>query len=175
MGMAEPSFCTKRVFLCRTKGCLVAYLAIIMTQRSVRSKKQHKFFDIIYRLCLTSAALPRAELAASKPFLFKNASHAMLAPLPHFLPGSVCSLCCLLTANTFQNKLGRCRSLPGRQWRGLATRGSSQPADGRAGRAAGRAGCAPSPHCRAARRCSSSCDALRRASRDRLTARQIYF
>lgn len=107
-----------------------------------------QIFDIIYRLCLSSAALPRAELAASKPLRFQNASHAMLARLPHFLPGSVCSLCCLLMANTFQNKLRRLPEpavRPGRQWRGLATRGSSQPADGRAGRAAGRAGCAAGP------------------------------
>lgn len=89
-----------------------------------------QIFDIIYGLWLTSAALPTAEFAASKPLCFKNASHTMLVCLPHFLPGSLCSLCCLLMENTFQNKLRWLPApavCPSRQWRGLATRGSSQP------------------------------------------------
>lgn len=89
-----------------------------------------QIFGIIYRLWSTSATLPRAELAASKPICSKNVFHTTLARLPHFLPGSLRSLCCLLMENTSQNKLLRLPEpavWPGRQWRGLATRGSSQP------------------------------------------------
>lgn len=93
--------------------------------------------DTSYRVDTSSAALPRAELAAAKSFRLKNASHEMFASLPHFLPGLLCSLCCLLVENTFQNKLCwlfqlplRACMVPGCQWRVLATRGSSRPADG---------------------------------------------
>lgn len=43
-----------------------------------------QIFDIIYRLWLTSAAHPRAELAASKPFCFQIASHTIFSSSPTF-------------------------------------------------------------------------------------------
>lgn len=47
-------------------------------------KEAVQIFDILYRLWLTSATPPRAELAENKPLCFKNASHTTLACLPTF-------------------------------------------------------------------------------------------
>lgn len=98
-----------------------------------RSSRNY-WYQLLTSVDISSAALPRAELAASKFLRLKNASQKMFASLPHLLPALLCARCWLLMENTFQNKLCwlfRLLRKPalctGCQWRLPATRGSSSP------------------------------------------------
>lgn len=59
-------------------------------------KEVAQIFDIIYRLWLTSATPPRAELAVSKPLCFKNASRTIVSLSPNISyldPFALCLVC----------------------------------------------------------------------------------